>query len=99
MERPGRLLSCLTIDARADRCREVRAWLRLQMERGALSTMARSDEEAALFWIEEKRERLLRESVEELESLRTYRATAEGDIHKAVQYINGCIPHLRFSHI
>ena len=97
LEHPTQMLLSLATESLSDRRHIALSWVRLQKQRGSLLQVEPDDDESYLRWIEEHRIGLLREVFEELETLRSYRASADTDIRRAVECINASTS-LRFSH-
>ena len=91
------MLLSLATEAISERRKNAIVWMRDQKNRGRLFEVTERDEPACLRWIEDHRVRILREAFRELESLRSYRASADADIHRAVDWINAAAS-ARFSH-
>jgi len=74
-------------------------WIREQKRSGRLGAVTKEEEVPCCCWIQATRWQRLKELLAELESLRTYRATAEDDIHRAISCINAASSaSMRFSH-
>ena len=97
LDDPNRMLLSLATEAISERRKNAIVWMRDQKNRGRLFEVTERDEPACLRWIEDHRVRILREAFRELESLRSYRASADADIHRAVDWINAAAS-ARFSH-
>ena len=81
-------------------CRKrVSIWIRDQKLQGRLDSLTEANELACQCWVEQMRWHWLKEIFKELESLRTYRATEEEDIHRAIRSLNAATAaSMRFSH-
>ena len=97
LDDPNRMLLALATEASSERRKSAVVWMRDQKNRGRLFEVTERDEPACLRWMEDHRVNLLREAFRELESLRSYRASADADIHRAVDWINAAAS-ARFSH-
>jgi hypothetical protein len=99
-EDPSKALLALLSEVRAEEChRKVSIWIREQKLQGRLASLMDAYEPACQRWVEEMRPQWLKEIFRELEALRTYRATAEEDIHLAIRSINASMAaSMRFSH-
>ena len=97
LDDPNRMLLSLATETTSERRKNAIVWMREQRNRGRLFEATERDEPACLRWIEDHRVRILREAFRELESLRSYRASADADIHRAVDWINAAAS-ARFSH-
>ena len=82
LDRPNQLLFSLLAEGPSDRRQSVAMWLRLQPQFHV------EEEEKIFRWLEVHRMELLQETFLELESLRSYKATADEQIRDAVEYIN-----------
>lgn len=94
LDRPNQLLFSLLTEGPSDRRQSVAMWLRLQPQFHV------EEEEKIFRWLEVHRMELLQETFLELESLRSYKATADEQIRDAVEYINTASSpsSWRFSH-
>jgi hypothetical protein len=85
---PNRMLLSLATETASERRKSAVVWMRDQRNRGRLLEVTERDEPACLRWIEDHWVCILREAFRELESLRSYRASADADIRRAVDWIN-----------
>jgi hypothetical protein len=99
-EDPSKALLALLSEVKAEECRQKTSiWIREQKLQGRLTSLMDGYEPACQRWVEEMRPQWLKEIFRELEALRTYRATAEEDIHRAIRSINASMAaSMRFSH-
>lgn len=81
LDRPNQLLFSLLTEGPSDRRQSVAIWLGLQPKFHV------EEEEKIFRWLEVHRMELLQETFLELESLRSYKATADEQIRDAVEYI------------
>jgi len=96
-ENPNRMLLSLATEDASERRKSASVWIRDQKNHGRLLEVSERHEAACLCWMEDHRVGLVKEAFRELESLRSYRASADADIQRAVDWINAAAS-VRFSH-
>lgn len=97
---PGKMLLTLLSEPSPTECRrKASLWICEQKLQGRLGSLTEANEPACHAWMEQMRWQWLKEAFVELESLRTYRATAEEDIQRAIRSINAAAAaSMRYSH-
>jgi len=88
---PGRILFSLATESSHERRKSVLLWLRDQKNHGRLAQVSEDDEVLCLRWIEDNRVSLLKVVFSELESLRSYKVSADANIICAVDRINAAM--------
>jgi hypothetical protein len=96
-ENPSSIFLSLATQPASERRKSAVLWMLEQKSHDRLLQISENEELACLRWIEEHRIGLLEELFRELDSLRTYRASADADILRAVEWINSSTS-ARFSH-
>jgi hypothetical protein len=82
---PSELLLCLFSEAKSERRQLCQEWMQV---RGLAASLSPDEVKYSLAWIEDNRHNLVSQSLEELESLRNYRASENMSLYIAAEYIN-----------